>query len=98
MQTRRSATPVRQVRPVLPDNVKALLTIRANVKVLVQVESNGRVTDAEPVESGGYLNRLLGAAASSAARLWVFNPATEGDRKVASELTVELSFVPEGKR
>lgn len=97
-QTRRSATPLRQVRPVLPDNVKALLTGRANVKVLVRIDATGRVTEAEPVESGGSLNRLLGAAASSAARLWVFNPATEGDRKVASELTVEFSFVPEGKR
>jgi hypothetical protein len=97
-QTRRPAMPVRQVRPALPNNVKALLTNRVAVKVLVQIDATGRVTAADPVESGGSLNRLLGAAASSAARLWVFTPATEGDRRVASELTVEFSFVPEDKR
>ena len=87
--------PLRQVRPVLPPNVKAMLTGRVNVKVRVQVDATGRVNAAEPLNTAGSLGRFLGSAAASAARTWTFEPATMAGRKVPGELTVEFIFVPE---
>jgi TonB family protein len=87
------AVPVRQVKPVLPRNVKAMLTSRANVKVRIQVDATGKVTGAEAVAPIGSLERFLGAAAASAARMWTFEPAMAGQRKVPSELTLEFTFV-----
>jgi hypothetical protein len=85
--------PVRQIRPVLPDNVKAMLTSRSSVKVRIQVDMAGRVTAAEPISTGGSLDRFLGAAAASAARLWIFEPARDGQRKVAGEITASRAAV-----
>ena len=87
--------PLRQVRPVLPPNVKAMLTGRANVKVRIRVDAAGKVVSAEPLDTTGSVGRFLGAAAASAARTWTFQPATTGGRKVPGELTVEFTFVPE---
>jgi TonB family protein len=94
----RPPVPLRQVRPVLPDNVKSMLTGRASVKVRIQVDATGRVTGAEPLMTGGSLDKFLSSAAASAARMWTFEPATEGDRRVPSELTVEFTFVPERQK
>ena len=94
----RPPVPLRQVRPVLPDNVKSMLTSRASVKVRIQVDASGRVTGAEPLTTGGSLDRVLSSAAAGAAKMWVFEPAREGDRRVPSELTVEFTFVPEKQK
>jgi hypothetical protein len=91
----RAPVPVRQIRPVLPNNVKAMLTARSSIKVRVHIDANGRVTAVDPLATNGSLDQFLSAAASSAARLWVFEPARDGDRKVPSEITVEFTFLPE---
>jgi TonB family protein len=91
----RPPIPVRQIRPVLPANVKSMLSRRMNVKVRIQVDTTGRVVAAEPLDAEGSLGRFLGSAAAAAARLWMFEPATSGQQKVPAELTLEFAFVPE---
>jgi TonB family protein len=72
--------PIRQARPVLPANVKAMLPGRFAVKVRVQVDATGKVTSAEPLNTTGSLGRFLGAAATSALRTWEFQPAKMAGR------------------
>jgi TonB family protein len=72
-----------------------MLTGRASVKVRIQIDASGRVIGAEPLTIGGSLDRVLSSAAADAARMWVFEPARVGDRRISSELTVEFTFVPE---
>jgi TonB family protein len=91
----RPPVPINQTKPVLPDNVKAMLTHRLTVKVRVRVDSSGRVIAVEPIGNGGSLEKVLGSAAADAARMWTFEPAREGDRRVPSEVTAEFTFAPE---
>ena len=90
--------PLRQVRPVLPPNVRAMLTERITIQIRVQVDSSGKVTHAEPLSTAGRLGGFLGTAAVNAARLWTFEPATRGNEKVAGEFMLHFTFLPGADR
>jgi TonB family protein len=86
--------PIRQVRPALPSNVRAMVVGKSEVDVRVQIDTAGRVVAAEPVATDGSLDRYLGTAAVSAAKLWTFQPAQAGDQKIPATLVLRFTFEP----
>jgi hypothetical protein len=86
--------PLRQVRPVIPANVRSMLTERVTVQVRVEVDASGKVTGAVPLASGGRLGYFLSTAAVNAARLWLFEPAKRGNQTIAGEFMLHFTFVP----
>ncbi|MFN0104239.1 MAG: hypothetical protein ACKV2U_19410 [Bryobacteraceae bacterium] len=91
----RPPVPIRQVNPVLPPSVRGMLSSHASIEIRVRVDAAGKVTAAEPLAISGSMGKLLGAAASSAARMWTFEPANDGRRNVPGELTIQFTFVPD---
>jgi hypothetical protein len=79
--------PIRQVRPELPPNVSAMLSAPVQVEVRARIDSTGKVVHAESLGSAGVLNRYLGTAAVSAAKLWRFEPGNK------AEDTIILKFI-----
>lgn len=91
----RPPVPIRQVKPLLPPNVQRMLSSRATIQIRVQVDAAGKVTAAGPLATSGSMGKFLGAAAANAARMWTFEPANDGHRRVPGELMIEFTFVPE---
>ena len=90
--------PIRQVRPVVPANVNAMLKRRVDVQVRVSIDQNGKVVNAEPVVPRGGLNQYLGTSAANTARLWTFQPARRDNTPIASELLLTFTFGPADKQ
>jgi outer membrane biosynthesis protein TonB len=89
--------PLRQVRPVVPPNVSAMLKRRVDVQVRVSIDEDGKVVNAEPIVPGGGINQFLGTSAANTARLWTFQPARRGDTRVMSEMVLNFTFGPANK-
>jgi TonB family protein len=85
----------RQVRPMLPANVSALVSRRAEIDVRVDVDRNGNVVHTQPLESGSTLNAYLGNAAAAAAQLWKFEPAKRGSQSIAAPIVLRFVFEPD---
>lgn len=86
--------PIRQIRAVLPVNVKALLSQEVQVQVKVSIDETGKVVRAEPLPQKG-IGGFLGVTAANAARLWKFEPARRAGQPVASEAVLQFHFGPE---
>jgi len=90
--------PVTPVSPVLPANVKALIHKRIEVNVTVSVDASGRVIDAAATIAGansaGALSEFIREAATSAARLWRFEPARANQRSVPGTCVIVFKFGP----
>ena len=89
--------PPRPIRQVVPDTSAippGLLASSPQVKVLVKIDKEGNVTDAQIVSDGTNMSEPLTDAALRAARFWTFEPATLGRQSVASEHTIVFQFRP----
>jgi periplasmic protein TonB len=99
--TRPAATPpeaveparaIRQFRPVVPPNMKSMLTQDTTVTVLVTVNDQGKVTAAEAQGTTGSIGQMLSGIAVDAARAWRFEPARRNGKPVASTVSLVFRF------
>jgi protein TonB len=85
----RFATPDSQVRPPYPE-AKRALEQEATLRLKLTIDANGRVVAVEPV--GRADPTFLAAARRHILRAWRYQPATEGERAIASSTVVTLKF------
>jgi len=78
--------PLVQVMPNVRNIPVGTLPVRTRVAVKVNVDSSGRVTNARV--SGPAVNPKVAAAAISAARQWMFDPAKDNGHDISSEHTI----------
>ncbi len=86
--------PIQQVWPELTSTVKNMVSREVVVQVRVMVDSTGKVTAAEPIPGNGAVSGFLGKSASTAARLWRFEPARTNGKAVPSEVVLVFRFAP----
>ncbi len=84
-------TVVEHVDAVYPQD-KLAQAIDTNVEVLVTVERNGTVGDAQIAVSGG---EAFDAAALAAVRRWRFSPATRSGAPIRARIRVPFHFAPD---
>ena len=84
----------RQINPVVPPHVKAMIRTTTTVGVRVRIDERGRVTAAELVTPASGLASYLGHSALQAARGWSFHPARRNGVGIASESILKFSFAP----
>ena len=65
------------------------------VRVMVEVDANGKVKNAVSTTKGDQLMESLAALSVAAARQSQFEPAKLGDQKVDGQTTVEFVFEKE---
>jgi hypothetical protein len=87
-----AARPVRQIQPVVPASVLAMLKKPVSVQIRVTVDAMGRVTAAAPVSTAAGINQYLATSAASSARLWTFKPARRDNTPVPSEVILKFDF------
>jgi TonB family protein len=78
--------PLVQVMPNVRNIPAGTLPVRTRIAVRVNVDANGRVTNARVTGTG--VNPKVAAAAISAAKQWMFDPAKENGRHISSEHTI----------
>jgi len=79
--------------PVPTYPVSALRSgIEGSVTARLQVDANGRVSDAEIVDRSGARNRELDRAVLSTVRDWRFEPAMRNGHAVASSVQLPVDF------
>jgi hypothetical protein len=84
--------PLSQVLPNLSELPRSLLNEASQVIVIVKVDRNGRVTEAQAQPSPDKVGRPITQAAETAARQWVFQPARLDGKPVASEHSIVFHF------
>ncbi|MFL6415514.1 MAG: energy transducer TonB [Bryobacteraceae bacterium] len=88
----RPPRPIKQVLPKLNMLPPGTAEPGGELKVAVRVDESGRVVSARLVEGRKKVSSLLAAAAISAAKQWVFEPASLHGRDVASDHTILFQF------
>jgi hypothetical protein len=83
----------RKVMPILPSFVRAVMRDAVDVKLTVSIDSSGKVTGTSPVGTQTGMAAHLVAAATNAARAWMFEPARLNGRKVPSQCVLTFRFV-----
>jgi hypothetical protein len=83
---------VRQASTVVPEAVKRKLRGDVLVKVLVDVDANGKVVNAISVTPTTKITQPLVGLAIEAARQSQFEPAKQGDKKLAGQTTLQFRF------
>jgi hypothetical protein len=83
---------VLQASPVVPETVKHKLRGDVLVRVLVDVDANGKVVNAVSVTQGNKMTQSLAGLAVEAARQSRFEPAKQGEKKVAGQTTLQFRF------
>ena len=89
--SRTDASPLRTVPAAWPRN-----TTRSgafDVKIRVQIDPQGRVVGATPLQRT-VANYPFVDSALTAARMWIFKPAVENGKPVASESVLTFKFTP----
>jgi protein TonB len=86
--------PMRQVKPVVPRSLKAMITREITMEVNLSIDADGKIIKAEAATGGGILQTSLGKLAVEAARLWKFQPARLGNRNVPGEVRIQFQFSP----
>jgi TonB family protein len=81
--------PIRQIQPTLATEVRKLLFRTAEVNVKVDIDATGKVKRAEVVSA---TFPLVGGAATTAARLWRFEPAKRNGQNVESAMVLTFRF------
>jgi TonB family protein len=76
----------------VPDAVKRKLRGDVVVRVLVDVDANGKVVNATAVTPSTKVTQPLTGLAIEAARQSQFEPAKQGDKKVAGQATLQFRF------
>ncbi len=79
-------------RPEVPEGIRSRITEDMVVLVKVTIDTNGRVSHAEPVTRGDGLTSYLARRASEAALKWRFEPARQNDRPVSSSQVIRFVF------
>lgn len=82
-------------RPIVPSQVKAMISRQIDVQVRLQIDEDGNVVAARESHPGGSLAQTLGRIAVDTARLWRFEPARQDGRPVASVMTIQFTFGPQ---
>jgi len=85
---------MRQVKPVVPRSLKAMITREITMEVNLSIDADGKIIKAEAATGGGILQTSLGKLAVEAARLWKFQPARLGNRNVPGEVRIQFQFSP----
>jgi TonB family protein len=81
-------------RPIVPPEVKAMISREIEVQVSLQIDAEGRVISAEATNPDGSLARTLGRIAADTARLWRFEPGRQDGKAIASTMTIQFKFGP----
>jgi TonB family protein len=76
----------------VPETVKRKLRGDVLVKVLVDVDANGKVVNAISVTPTTKITQPLVGLAIEAARQSQFEPAKQGDKKLAGQVTLQFRF------
>jgi TonB family protein len=84
-----------QIALEIPANVRAKVPAEARVEVIVAIDDQGNVTNAEVASTKGQGARLLTKEALEAARRARFRPAREGERPVESQMVLTYLFKPD---
>ena len=85
---------VSQSIPDIPQHIRDGITGHIRVRIGVQVDASGNVTDATADEPGP--SRYFANKALQAARDWKFTPARSGGQTVASHWILEFHFSQDG--
>jgi hypothetical protein len=83
--------PLKQVTPVLPSQLKALIRSSTAVQVRMKISADGKVIAVEAPSASGVMNHVT-EAAKVAARQWTFQPAMLDGKRVQSEHVVSFRF------
>jgi hypothetical protein len=71
-----------------------MMTSEVELRIKVQIDDSGRVTEADTLTASGPATRSLLGVTEKAARLWEFAPAMRGSERVPSEAIVVFRFRP----
>ena len=83
---------IRQIAPLVPENVRRSIKEDVIVQVRVNVDATGKVTGATPVEASNPVAEALARAAVSSIRHWQFEPARRGGDKVPGDVVLSFTF------
>jgi hypothetical protein len=83
---------IRPASPAIPFGFPYRITPDLELEVGVTIDENGKVTDAKLVSAKGAAARFMSASVLQAARLYLFEPAQDNNRKVASKLMLTFRF------
>ena len=81
-----------RVNPVVPLEVRSLISGETQIDVTVTIDAAGKVTGAQVTSTKGAAARLVAAEAIKAARLCRFQPARENGRAVQSKMVLTFRF------
>jgi protein TonB len=87
-----SAVPIKRVNPTLPRAADLVISQEISIRVAVEIDREGRVSDAHPLNDKDAKERLLATNAVKAARRWRFNPARRDGMPVPSETVLVFQF------
>jgi hypothetical protein len=87
-----AAAPIARVSPVVSPATRSAIRESVSIRVAIQVDPEGKVTGARPVDATDPIEKLLAQPAVQAARLWRFDPARRNGAPVASETVVVFQF------
>ena len=87
-----AAVPIRKIQPAVPPNLHSMIPAALSIEVKVEIDKEGRVVSATPVDLVTPAQKLLAPEAAQAARLWRFEPARRNQEPVPSEATLKFDF------
>jgi TonB family protein len=87
-----SAVPIKRVNPTVPRAASLVISQEISIRVAVEIDREGRVRDARPLNDKDATERLLATNAVKAARRWRFNPARRDGMPVPSETVLVFQF------
>jgi TonB family protein len=84
---------LKQVAPATPVDLRSLVRSQMiTIGVLVDIDRNGKVTNARTTDDKGPLERILAREALQAARGWEFKAALRDGTPVASQMVLQFQF------
>jgi TonB family protein len=84
-----------QIALAIPADFRAKIPTEARVQVIVAIDDQGNVTEAQVASAKGKGAQLLANEALAAAKRARFHPAREGDRPVESQMVLTYLFKPD---
>jgi Gram-negative bacterial TonB protein C-terminal len=83
---------VRRVSPVLPYSLRRLAGEDLRMRVRVDIDANGKVTQCRPLSPPSGVYKYLAGVARETLKQWQFSPGRLGGKPVASETVLDLDF------
>jgi hypothetical protein len=81
-----------RVAPDVPDGIRPRITSPIAIDIKVEIDREGRVAKATPVQHRDGLVDYLGKRAVIAAKKWTFAPAKRAGQPVGSTRTIHFVF------